>query len=56
MKHMNMKIDEDIKANQYSRVYLLYGEERYLLTQKKILLVETLRGGDEMNFAKWEDP
>jgi DNA polymerase-3 subunit delta len=48
-------IDEDIKTGQLKKVYLLYGEETYLLRQyrdklKKALVPE----GDTMNFSAFE--
>lgn len=44
----------DIKANQYKRVYLLYGEESYLKTQYKNKLINAICGDDTMNYAYFE--
>ena len=53
---MDLKIDNDIKQHTFSRVYLLYGEERYLVVQKKLALLKALvPEGDEMNFASYEE-
>lgn len=51
---MNTKIDDDVKNKSFERVYLLYGEERYLLNQKKQLLLSALKGDNDLNFATFE--
>lgn len=55
-------IDEHIKSGSYASVYLLYGEERYLLKQYRNKLINALTGnaaggitsGDDMNFSIFE--
>ena len=47
-------IDEDIKTGQYKKVYLLYGEEKYLIRQYRDKLVKALSTeGDTMNFSSF---
>ncbi|MDO4489600.1 MAG: DNA polymerase III subunit delta [Lachnospiraceae bacterium] len=49
------QISEDIKSGQFHRVYLLYGEERYLKEQYKHKLLSALgTEGDTMNFSRFE--
>jgi len=49
------RIDEDIKANSYKNVYLIYGEEDYLKNQYKNKLIKALvSDGDNMNFSKYD--
>lgn len=49
------QIAEDIKTGQFHRVYLLYGEERYLTEQYKHKLLTALNTeGDTMNFTRFE--
>ena len=48
-------IDNDIKNNEYKRVYLLYGDETYLVRQYKNKLLKALVAeGDVMNFTAYE--
>ncbi len=48
-------LDADIKAQQFSSLYLLYGEEAYLRRQYKEKLVKALvRQGDTMNYRAIE--
>lgn len=48
-------IDNDIKTGQLKRVYLLYGEERYLLRQYRDRLKKAfVDPEDTMNFASFE--
>ncbi len=51
-------IDEHIKSGSYAPVYLLYGEERYLLKQYRDKLCGALTKGaalgDDMNFTVFE--
>lgn len=48
-------IDNDIKMGQFKPVYLLYGEETYLIRQYRQKLVQALVAeGDTMNFARFE--
>lgn len=49
------RIKEDIKANQFKPVYLLYGTEDYLKKLYQDKLKEAiLSGSDEMNFSSFE--
>lgn len=49
------RIDEDIKNNRFSSLYLLYGEEKYLMVQYKNKLVSALtQPGDTMNYSSVE--
>ena len=49
------RIDEDIKSNQFSNIYLLYGDEDYLKRQYKDKLIAALiPEGDNMNINKYE--
>lgn len=49
------QLKEDIKGRSFHPVYLLYGEERYLVRQYKELLKQAvLDGGDEMNYTGFE--
>lgn len=49
------QLKEDIKGRGFHPVYLLYGEERYLVRQYKELLKQAvLDGGDEMNYTGFE--
>ena len=48
-------IDSDIKNNNFSNIYLLYGDESYLVRQYKHKLIGALVAeGDVMNFASYE--
>lgn len=48
-------IDQDIQNNNLKHVYLLYGEERYLLLQYRDKLVNALSTKDDtMNFTRFE--
>lgn len=48
-------IDNDIKAGELKRAYLLYGEERYLIRQyKQKILNAAVPEGDTMNFTAYE--
>lgn len=48
------KINEDIKANEYKKVYLLYGSEDYLKKQYKQKLRNAICGDDTMNYSYYE--
>ncbi|MDO4616840.1 MAG: DNA polymerase III subunit delta [Lachnospiraceae bacterium] len=49
------QISEDIKKQEFHRVYLLYGEERYLLDQYKHRLLQALHAEeDTMNYSRFE--
>ena len=49
------QLKEDIKSRSFHSVYLLYGEESYLVRQYREKLKQAvLDGGDEMNYAYFE--
>lgn len=48
------RIDDDIKNNDIKRVYLLYGEEDYLLKQYRDRLKKAIAGDDMMNYTYYE--
>ena len=50
MKH----IKEDIKSGNFHPIYLLYGEEDYLVRNYKEQLIQAITGGDEMNFSSYQ--
>lgn len=47
-------INEDIKANEYKSVYLIYGDEPYLKRQYKDKLRDAIAGDDTMNYSYFE--
>lgn len=47
------KLRQDIRSNQFERVYLLYGEERYLVQMYKGQLKKAIIGDDTMNFNQY---
>lgn len=48
-------IDNDIKAGDFKKVYLLYGQERYLIKQYRDKLIKAMvNDGDTMNFSTFE--
>ena len=48
-------IDNDIKAGDFKKVYLLYGQERYLIKQYRDKLIKAMVSeGDSMNFSSFE--
>ena len=48
-------IDNDIKRQEFKKVYLLYGEERYLIRQYRDKLKKALANPDDtMNFTSFE--
>lgn len=48
-------IDNDIKRQEFKKVYLLYGEERYLIRQYRDKLKNVLASPDDtMNFSSFE--
>ena len=47
-------INEDIKNKTFRSVYLLYGEESFLIRSCKNRLKEALVGDDTMNFLSFE--
>lgn len=55
MGELMQRINEDIKNNSFSQIYLLYGEEAYLRKQYKDRLREALsQDGDTMNSHYYE--
>lgn len=49
------RIEEDIKTGQLKQIYLLHGEEAYLIRQyRDKLLTALLGGGDAMNVNRYE--
>ncbi len=54
-KSIDQTVDEDIASGSIRPVYLLFGEETYLLRQKKKLLLDAVRNPDDnMNFSTFE--
>lgn len=52
---MMQRISEDIKTGQLKQIYLLFGEEAYLVRQyRDRLLAAMLGGGDPMNVNRYE--
>ncbi|MBQ1311843.1 MAG: DNA polymerase III subunit delta [Blautia sp.] len=50
-----MSVKDDIRKNEFSQLYLLYGEEKYLLLNaRKELLSALVPEGEEINFARYE--
>lgn len=48
------RIDQDIKDNQFNKVYLLFGEESYLRIRYKDKLIKALTNdGDTLNFSTY---
>ena len=47
------KLRQDIKTGAFERVYLLYGEERYLVQSYKSQLKTAIVGDDTMNFNQY---
>ena len=48
-------IDNDIKNMDFKKVYLLYGQERYLIKQYRDKLIKAMvNDGDSMNFSSFE--
>lgn len=48
-------IDNDIRADEFKKLYLLYGAERYLMRQYRDKLIHALVApGDTMNFSEYE--
>lgn len=48
------QIKEDIKSGNFHPIYLLYGEEDYLVRNYKEQLVNSITGGDEMNYSSYQ--
>ena len=45
-------IAKDIKDNNFKKVYLIYGEEKYLVSEtKKNLLKALVNPGDNLNYS-----
>ncbi len=47
-------LNDHIKNQQFKNVYLIYGEERYLVSQYKERLREAIIGDDTMNYSYYE--
>lgn len=47
-------LNEDLKTGSFRRVYLLFGEERFLVKSYKNRLKEAVTGGDTMNYNYYE--
>lgn len=47
-------LNDHIKSGQFKNVYLVYGEERYLVQQYKNRLKEAMIGEDTMNYTYFE--
>ncbi len=47
-------IGEDIKKNEFKKVYLIYGEETYLRKQYRDKLRQAIVGDDTMNYSYFE--
>lgn len=47
-------LNQDIKTQAFKRIYLLYGEERFLVGSYKNRLKEAIIGDDTMNYAYFE--
>ena len=47
-------LSEDIKTGKFKRVYLLCGEEEYLVKNYKNQLIQAINGGDTMNSNFYE--
>ena len=45
---------DDIKSGSFRRVYLLFGEEKFLVQSWKRMLKEAITGGDTMNYHYFE--
>lgn len=43
-------LNQDIRTGNFKRVYLLYGDERFLVNRYKNRLKEAVLNGDAMNF------
>ena len=47
-------LKQDIKSNEYKRIYLLYGEEQFLVNSYKKQLKSAIVGDDTMNYSLYE--
>ncbi len=47
------KLRQDIRSNQFERVYLIYGEERYLIQMYKNQVKKAIIKDDTMNFNQY---
>ena len=47
-------LNQDIKENSFKKIYLLYGDEPFLVGSYKKKLREAITGGDTMNFNYFE--
>ncbi|MBP5160309.1 MAG: DNA polymerase III subunit delta [Lachnospiraceae bacterium] len=49
------ELRKHIKSKEFCRFYLIYGDEDYLVSSAKRMLIDALKdGGDEMNYAHFE--
>jgi len=49
------RIEEDLKSGKFKQIYLLYGEEVFLVKQYRDKLKNALSGGDTMNTAFFDE-
>ena len=47
-------LKQDIKSNEYKRIYLLFGEEQFLVNSYKKQLRNAITGDDTINFSLYE--
>lgn len=47
-------LNQDIKEKSFKKIYLLYGDEPFLVGSYKKKLREAITGGDTMNFNYFE--
>ena len=47
-------LNQDIKNREFKQVYLLFGDEPYLISNYKKKLREAIAGDDTMNFNYFE--
>ena len=47
-------LNQDIKEKSFKKIYLLYGDEPFLVGSYKKKLREAITGGDTLNFNYWE--
>ena len=48
------KLAADIKNKTFENIYLLYGDEGYLIREYKKRLIKSITDGDELNTSKYE--
>ena len=54
VKSFMKNINKDIKELQFKKIYLLYGEEDYLIKMYRDKLMDAITGNDPMNTMKYE--